>query len=101
MTTESVPAVVSATIIPFPVRALPPEDRMAKALESLNQAMTDQRLAVAAWRDVLGELKTSTAKLDDSLRRYRSNLQSLSDNVTSLHGKATMLEAWADGVAAG
>lgn len=96
MTTET----QSATIILFPARSRPPEDRLAKALDSLNQAMAEQKAAVAAWRDVLGELKISAAKLDASLRTYRSNLTSLGTSVSALHGMAKALEARADGVLA-
>jgi ABC-type transporter Mla subunit MlaD len=102
------PAVASrsATIIPFPARVKPgpvvatPEDRLARALASLNAALAEQKSAVAAWRDVLGELKTTTAGLDESLQRYRSNLRSLGTSVSALHAKARSLEQWADGVAA-
>jgi ABC-type transporter Mla subunit MlaD len=98
----------TAAIIPFrartkpqapPPAALPAsEDRLVKALATLNAALADQRAAVAAWRDVLAELKTTTKGLDDSLQRYRSNLRSLGTSVSSLHAKARSLEQWADGV---
>ena len=94
----------SASIIPFPARPKPaapaPEDRLAKALVSLNAALADQRTAVAAWREVLAELKTTTTGLDESLQRYRANLRSLGTSVSSLHAKARSLEQWADGVIA-
>jgi ABC-type transporter Mla subunit MlaD len=92
----------TAAIIAFPVRPKPvaprPEERLARALDSLNTAMTDQRAAVAAWREVLGELKATTTGLDESLQRYRSNLRSLSGSVLSLHAKARALEQWADSI---
>ncbi len=94
----------TASIIPFPVRAKPAvlsgEQRLTKALASLNAALADQRVAVAAWREVLGELKTSTTKLDESLQSYRANLRTLGTSVSSLHAKARSLEQWADGVIA-
>ena len=62
-------------------------------MDSLNAAMADQREAVAAWRDVLGELKATNTCLDASLQRYRSNLRSLGTSVSSLHAKACALEA--------
>ncbi|MGD0103004.1 MAG: hypothetical protein ABSC06_03085 [Rhodopila sp.] len=98
------PAVRTASIIPFPTRSKPaeptPEERLARALVSLNAALAEQRVAVSAWRDVLGELKTTTAGLQDSLQRYRTNLRTLGNSVSSLHAKARSLEAWADGVTA-
>lgn len=99
----------SAAIIPFPIRPKPvrvqpavatPEDRLARALASLNAALADQRTAVSAWRDVLGELKATTSGLDENLQRYRSNLRSLGTSVSALHAKVRSLEQWADGVAA-
>ena len=90
----------TADIIPFPVRVQPeeirPEDRLTRALASLNAAMEEQRVAVAAWRDALGELKATTTGLSDSLQRYRSSLSTLSGSVSSLHDKARSLEQWAD-----
>ena len=77
-----------------------PEDRLARALDSLNAALSDQRTAVAAWREVLGELKATTTSLDESLRRYRTNLKSLGTSVSALHVKARSLEQWADSVIA-
>ncbi len=91
-----------ADIIPFPVRAQPPEaqpaDRLARALESLNTAMAEQKAALAAWRGALVELQTTTSGLGESLQRYQTSLGTLSGNVNALHDKAVSLEQWADGV---
>jgi hypothetical protein len=93
----------TASIIPFPVRpaAEPPaaEVRLAKALASLNAALAGQRKALEGWRAVLGELKASTSRLDDSLQSYRANLRTLGTSVSSLRAKARSLEEWADGMA--
>ena len=94
----------TAAIIAFPARPKPvapqPEDRLTRALESLNTALMEQRAAVAAWRGALGELKTTTSGLDESLQRYRANLRSLANTVSALQAKARSLEEWAGGVAA-
>lgn len=111
MTTSSVsestalePTSRTATIIPFPTRAKPaaptPQERLARALVTLNDALAEQRVAVTAWRDVLGELKTTTNGLHDSLQRYRANLRTLGNSVTSLQSKTRSLEAWTDGMSA-
>jgi ABC-type transporter Mla subunit MlaD len=71
---------------------------LAVALDSLNTALADQRSAIATWRDVLGELKATTEGLDDSLRRYRTNLRTLGHSVSTLRAKAKALEQWADGL---
>jgi hypothetical protein len=101
-TVEAAPR--TASIIPFPARPKPaapaPQERLARALESLNAALADQKTAIAAWRAVLGELKASTVSLDDSLQQYRANLRTLGTSVSSLHAKARSLEQWADGVIA-
>lgn len=100
-TVEAVPP--TATIIPFPVRPQPeapaPQERLARALESLNAALADQKVAVAAWRNVLGELKATTVGLDDSLQHYRATLRTLGTSVSALRAKARSLEQWADGAA--
>ncbi len=106
------PAQPSATVIPFPQRpatapatrqipllAATPrseQERLTRALESLNAALTEQRTALKAWRGAMAELKASTEALEDGLQRYRGNLRSLSNSVTSLHQKARSLETWAD-----
>jgi ABC-type transporter Mla subunit MlaD len=91
----------TAAIIAFPTRSKPaevtPEERLAKALDSLNMAMANQRAAVAGWRAVLGELKTTATTLDESLQQYRSNLRSLSGSVSSLQAKTRVLQQWAEG----
>ncbi len=94
----------TADIIPFPIRnkvAQPaPEQRLVRALGSLNAAMADQQAAVSAWRDVLAELKATTTGLDDSLHRYRASLRTLGSSVSTLRTQARSLEAWADKAAA-
>lgn len=89
----------TAQIIAFPVRAKPAppaEDRLARALASLNAALAEQSEAVAKWRGALAELKTTTGALSQSLQRYNTSLGTLSDGVSALHHKAKSLEQWAD-----
>jgi hypothetical protein len=90
----------TAVIIPFPSRPkvqARPDERLSKALESLNAALAEQRVALAAWRGALGELKETTTGLGESLQRYRTSLGSLSGSVATLHDQARSLEQWADG----
>ena len=91
----------TATVIPFPARkpvvaAPAPDDRLARALANLNAALEQQAAAIATWRAALGELKTSTAGLHDSLQRYNTGLGKLGDSVSALGGQARSLEQWAD-----
>jgi hypothetical protein len=109
---DSEPAEVTlpmADIILFPVRVRPaetqpeetqPADRLARALESLNAAMAEQKVALAAWRAALGALQTSTSGLGESLQRYQISLGTLSGNVNAVRDKAVSLEQWADGMLA-
>lgn len=92
-----------AQIIPFrarpaapPAAATPDHDRLVRALQSLNAALADQKAALAAWRAVLGDLKTTTTGLDQSLQRYRSSLGNLGNSVNGLRDQARTLEQWAD-----
>lgn len=104
------PTLRSADIIPFPTRPaaeavipteeVTPEVRLARALASLQQALAEQRVAIAKWREVLGQLKTTTSGLHDSLQRYRTNLNKLGTSVADLHDKAQTLAEWADGAGA-
>ena len=63
-----------ADILAFPAR---PEDRLRLALRRLDDALTEQREAVSAWRQELGGLAEATARLDGSMRHFRGNLASL------------------------
>ncbi len=109
------PVVHTAEILPFrprapvqadglekPAHAVPPmtlaQQRLARALETLNAALVDQRAVMAAWRASLAELKTSTAGLGDSLERYRTNLAALGQGVSSLRAQAKALRDWAETV---
>jgi septal ring factor EnvC (AmiA/AmiB activator) len=113
--TESAPTEAGgATIIPFPVRkpAAPaaevpppaepgpaessPADRLARAMAQLHAALAEQQKAVATWRSVMAELKTSTTGLSASLLRYNASLGTLSDKVSAVHKQAQELEEWAD-----
>jgi hypothetical protein len=98
----------TAQVIAFPGRNKPvavpvlgAPERLARALESLNAAMTEQRAALAAWRSALGTLKEATSGLGDSLRTYQSNLRVLGDGVSSLQAKARSLEQWAEAATSG
>jgi len=96
-------------IIPFPLRDTKPPSaveasepdgaaRLARALASLNAALTDQRIAIAAWRSALAELKTTTEGLSAGLQRYHGNLGELGTRMAAIKEDADRLEAWADRV---
>ncbi len=103
----------TAQIIPFPARpgplvaaaATPPapaveqsaaEARLSRALAGLNNAVTTQRAAMAAWKAALGDLRTVTGRLGASLRTYNESLGHLDARVSTLRSEALKLEAWAD-----
>jgi hypothetical protein len=91
----------TAEIIPFPVRSpepavLLPQDRLTRALASLNAALAEQRVAVAAWRDNLADLKASTGGLGESLEQYRTSLGNLGQGIETLQTQAHALRNWAD-----
>jgi hypothetical protein len=103
----------SATIILFPTPAsvpapsarakpepTPAEARLTRALAGLNDAITTQRAAVAAWKASLGELSTATGRLGSSLRGYNDSLGKLDARVATLRAEAVKLEYWADDVIA-
>jgi septal ring factor EnvC (AmiA/AmiB activator) len=100
-------AAPSATILQFPApkRAAPAaasrprpqvDERLARALASLNAAVQEQRKAVKDWQAAIGALKTSTTGLRDGLERYQSTLGKLADGVATLHDQARSLEKWAE-----
>ena len=101
----------SAQIIPFPSRrpatpvrrqpndAVPADDgqeRLRRALKSLDAAVSEQRDAVAAWRGALADLGTVMAGLGQSVQRYRGSLDALDGRVAGLNAQAVQLERTAD-----
>jgi ABC-type transporter Mla subunit MlaD len=93
---------MSARIIPFPQRSAEPTDpepaeRLARALKGLEDALAEQRQAVASWRAALGTLQDTVESLGDGLRRYRGSLDGLHAKVTALNAEAGRLERWANG----
>ena len=74
------------------------EDRLARALTGLNNAVITQRAAMAAWRSALGDLRTVTGRLGASLRSYNDSLGNLDARVNRLRTEAVKLETWADDV---
>ena len=91
------PATVSARTPSEPTAA---EARLARALAGLNDALTQQRAAVAAWKASLATLSTSTGRLAASLRGYHDTLGRLDARVATLRTESQKLEAWADDVTA-
>jgi hypothetical protein len=96
------PTPVSAEIIPFPSRqpaavpAIDGQERLRRALLSLDEAVAGQRVAVAAWRSALADLGTVMSGLGESMQRYRGSLDKLGGRVAGLHAQAVQLERNAD-----
>jgi ABC-type transporter Mla subunit MlaD len=93
---------MSAEIIPFPA-AKPAEEsgangeaRLRRALVALDEAVANQRAAVAEWRRSLAQLGDTMGGLRGSLTHYRGSLNRLEQQVGALHGQAVTLEQWAD-----
>jgi hypothetical protein len=76
------------------------EARLSRALIGLNEAVTAQRAAIAAWKSSLGDLSAATGRLGSSLRSYNDSLGKLDARVKTLRTEAVKLEAWADDVIA-
>jgi uncharacterized protein YukE len=55
---------------------------------------------MTAWKSALGDLRTVTGRLGDSLRNYNDSLGHLDARVKTLRTEAVKLEAWADDVLA-
>ncbi len=106
----------NAEIISFPGRGAAPasstpqtrtrsdatqaEARLTRALADLDNALTAQRAAVAAWKSSLVDLSSSTGRLGSSLRDYHDSLGHLSARVDTLRAESVKLESWADNVLA-
>ncbi len=82
----------AAVVLPFPMRAPAPDDRLARALASLRKALAEQDGALAEWRESLGDLGAALSGLQGSLVRYRCTLDGLAAGVEALHTEAECLE---------
>jgi ABC-type transporter Mla subunit MlaD len=91
---------VNAQIVPFPVKPVPPREKLSRALASLDAALNEQRQVMAAWRGSLDKLRTSTQSLGDRLSEYHGRLGTLNEQVGGLNAEAQRMEQWADGVLA-
>jgi hypothetical protein len=96
---------VTAQIIPFPLRRPVPatndsRERLKRALAGLDEAVAEQRAAVAKWRGSLAELSTVVSRLGAGLQCYRGHLDTLSTRVARLHTQAVLLERTAGVVSA-
>jgi hypothetical protein len=98
----------TAEIIQFPTRPNVPdllaqshaeqseaEERLNRALASLNSALTEQRAAVGIWKSSISDLSTATGRLGVSLRNYHDSLGQLDVRVSTLRAESLKLEAWA------
>ncbi len=84
-------------LIAFPHR---PDDRMRLALRRLDEALEEQRTAVAAWRAEIGLLAGATRGLDDSLQEFRHGLGDLAGAARQAQEEAARLERTAEAMAA-
>ncbi|MBL6079235.1 hypothetical protein JMJ56_14545 [Belnapia sp. T18] len=82
-----------ADILPFPEK---PEDRLRRALRTLNAALDEQRAAVAGLRRELGALSGAVAGLGTSLQAYSHSLADTQEAVLGAHAEARRLDATAD-----
>lgn len=92
----------TAQVILFPTRSsVPPptgtaEQRLTRALASLDAALSEQRTAMVGWRESLDHLRKATTGLGLSMQRYQRTLGKLGADVSDLHAQALRLERWAD-----
>jgi hypothetical protein len=92
-----------AILLEFPAaraRKPSPETRLARALESLQAALAEQRDAALALQDASVKLKLTLGELHARLEGHRDGLCALAADVADVNAKSRRLEAWADGVLA-
>jgi len=91
-------------VLAFPVdRARPPSPRtrLARALESLRDALAEQHQAACALQDASAQLRATLAELHHRLEGHRDGLARLAGDVSQVNAHARTLESWADAVIAG
>lgn len=72
------------------------QERLTRALASLDAALAEQRIAMSGWRESLEHLRKATTGLGLSMQRYHRTLGKLGTDVSDLHAKSVQLERWAD-----
>lgn len=87
----------TAAILAFPER---PDDRLRRALRSLQDALAAQRVAVAGFRRELGSLASAVRGLDGSLASYRDGLAGAEAAVAAARAESARLDATADALLA-
>lgn len=87
----------TATILPFRRRAVPqvrqvPPGSLEAALTRLQQALAEQRAAVAAWRTGLRDLHESLTGVRSGLLEFRDTMDGVALRVQAAHdiSKATV-----------
>jgi hypothetical protein len=80
----------SATLLAFPRQ---PEDRLRLATRRLEQALAEQAVALASFREAMGELKGSVSGLAGSLEDYRSKLDGVQAACATAHATAREAES--------
>ncbi len=93
----------SAQIILFPMRKTAENsqnERLTNALTALDFALAEQRVAVAAWRETLTELRGIMSGLGASLTDYQDSLARLGTQVAAVNSDAQAMEDWTDAVLA-
>jgi septal ring factor EnvC (AmiA/AmiB activator) len=100
----------SAQVIPFRPRAARPDpsatgpvtstaegqDRLTRALASLDAALAEQQEAMDQFRLALGDLDRAVAGLEAGLVQYGDDLSTLNHDIDRLGIEARALEGWAD-----
>jgi hypothetical protein len=97
----------TAAIIAFPARRPAPQgapqgtphgnqERLARALAGLDEALARQRSAMAEWRAALAELGASAVAVAAGRSSYHRRLRELQSCLATTHERAVTLERWAD-----
>jgi hypothetical protein len=97
----------SATVIPFrprkdsaPAGEAAGQDRLSRALNTLELALAEQRDAIDRFRLALSDLDHAVLGLEAGLVRYGDELACVGHDLERLAIEARALEAWADEVLA-
>lgn len=75
-------------VVGFPQR---PEDRLRLAMRRLDEALAEQREAIATFRSNLGELSKAVSGVKDGLDSYQGSLSDLAVGVDRLGTEARAL----------
>ena len=70
-----------ASVAPSTTPVAAPTERLLQALRMLEMAQSEQRAAIARWREAISDLSNSVKNMGQTLSSYQSNLNIVAEKL--------------------